>query len=182
LKETSSIVEDPKSALCVEIADQAFFEARNGNGAVVPASELESRILPVQVFVKSDALATVAIVARYLGGKIGVTEEGYELAVEQSALADAFQRASDLYAYFSILVSVSHLTPSPHSQYVCLSVKKIVLCAKALSCNTHPRLLSGPSRTCALKSSMNRHTYKGWPPFSKIKYLFSFRGLRKPSC
>jgi hypothetical protein len=86
LKETSSIVEDPKPALCVKIADEAFFEARNGDGPVVPASEFESGILTVQVFVKSDALAAVAFVARYLGGKIGIAEEGYELAFEQSQL------------------------------------------------------------------------------------------------
>ncbi len=84
MKETSSIVEDPKPALCVEIADETFFEARNGDRPVVPASEFESRILTVQVFVKSYALATVAFVARYLGGKIGIAEEGYELAFERS--------------------------------------------------------------------------------------------------
>ena len=86
LKETSSIVEDTKSPLCVEIADEALFEARNGDGPVVPASEFESGILTVQVFVKSDALAAIAFVARYLGGKIGIAEEGYELAFEQSQL------------------------------------------------------------------------------------------------
>jgi hypothetical protein len=66
--------------MCVKVADEPFLESRDGDGPVGPASECESRILTVQVFVESDPLAAVGGVAGDFGGKVGVAEEGDELA------------------------------------------------------------------------------------------------------
>ena len=79
MQETTSIVEDAEAALCIQIADEALLESCDGDGPVVPASEIEPRILTVQILVKSDPLAAVAVVAGDFGRKVGVAQEGYEL-------------------------------------------------------------------------------------------------------
>lgn len=81
-----------------------------------------------------------------------------------------------------ILVKVSHLMPSPHSQYVCFAVKNVVRRASALSWNTHPLLFREPSIICFSKSSIGSQMCRGGRPvFTIVRYFLFSRGLRNPS-
>lgn len=85
--------------------------------------------------------------------------------------------------YFIILFKVSHLTPSPHSQYVWFSVKYIVRRDKARSCKIQPLLLISPFSTSFSKSSMALHRYTVEPVTESIfvTHSLSVRGFKKPS-
>ena len=75
-----SVIEDAEATLRIEITYETFLKPSDSDWAIVPASELESGILAVQVLIQSNPLTAVTLINGDLGREIRVAEERYELA------------------------------------------------------------------------------------------------------
>jgi hypothetical protein len=111
LKETAPVVEHAKPTMRIKVPDKAFLKPRNSNGPVCPTRKCKSRILTVQVFVKSDSFAAVAVVGGDFGWKIRIAEERYELALDNQFPQACFLKRCNVLTCPSL--SMSHILHPP---------------------------------------------------------------------
>ena len=119
------VVEDAESAVRVEGMDQPLLETGHGDGSVADSRKLQAGVLRVEVLVKADFSTSGGLDGNF--GEVRVADEGSKFANDPLVLGIGMIKERDrrgtYETHLCILVRVSHRTPPPHSQYVCLFVK-----------------------------------------------------------